>query len=280
MRRELEGARHRVGDAHVRLVRHEHVEVVDRHTGAVECLAGDLGHLERRPAEHGVAVHPQRRHLRVVHLEDVRPRLVLPDQVELRAVGAPDDGADALDVGGADHRGPCPVGEDERRTSVGRVGDVGESLDPDGQDVLRASRPHHVGRERDAETEPGARRRDVEGCCRGAAELLGDEGRDRWGLQQVGDRCHDDAVDLAGLDAGALERRTGRRDTHHLDGLVRFREAALDDAGAGADPLVAGVDVLTDLGVRDDSAGTVAGDAIDPCVCGALHRRDLAPSTR
>ena len=59
---QLHRARHRVDDAHVGLVGHEHVEVVDRDAGAVERLLGGLGHREGRPAEDRVAQHHQVRH--------------------------------------------------------------------------------------------------------------------------------------------------------------------------------------------------------------------------
>src|SRR6478736_923646 len=90
---ELHGPSHGVGDAHVRLVRHEHVELVDADARAVERLLAGLRHRERRPAEDRVALHDQVRHLRLVGDDHVAPVLALPDQVELLAVRAPDDRA-------------------------------------------------------------------------------------------------------------------------------------------------------------------------------------------
>ena len=52
--------------------------------------------------------------------DDVAPVLPLPDQVELLAVGAPDDRADAGLVARADHGRARAVGEDERRPAVVR----------------------------------------------------------------------------------------------------------------------------------------------------------------
>ena len=83
---ELHRAGHGVGDAVVGLVRHEHVQVVDGDAGRVEGCLGDLGHLERRPAEDLVALHHQVRHERLVRGNHVAPVLRLADQVELLAV--------------------------------------------------------------------------------------------------------------------------------------------------------------------------------------------------
>ena len=110
---QLHRPRHRVDDAHVRLVRDEDVEVVDGDAGAVEGLVGDLGHLEGRPAEDRVALHDEVRHPGVLRGDHVAPVLALPDQVELLAVGAPDDRADAGLVGRADDDRAGAVGEDE-----------------------------------------------------------------------------------------------------------------------------------------------------------------------
>ena len=85
----------------------------------VEGLLGDLGHRERRPAEDRVAQHHQVRHHAAAGLlvvaDHVAPVLLLADQVELLAVGAPDDRADARGLARADDRGAGAVGEDERR---------------------------------------------------------------------------------------------------------------------------------------------------------------------
>src|SRR5699024_11882219 len=45
-----------VDDAHVRLMRHEHVDVLDAQTGLLEHLADLLGGVPHGPAEHGAAV--------------------------------------------------------------------------------------------------------------------------------------------------------------------------------------------------------------------------------
>ena len=83
------------------------------------------------------------------------------------------------------------------------VGEVGEPLDADDEDVLGAAAADHVVGQRDAVAEAGAGGRDVEGGGLLGAELVGDRGRDGRGLVGVGDRGDDDAADL-------LRRRSRR----------------------------------------------------------------------
>ena len=146
---------------------HEDVELVEGDAGLVERLLADLGHREGRPAEDGVALHGQVRHHagagHLVGADDVAPVLALADQVELLAVGAPHDRADARGVAGSDDRRTRAVGEDEGGAAVGEVEDVGEPLDADDQDVAGAAGADEVGGQGDAVAEPGARRGDVEG---------------------------------------------------------------------------------------------------------------------
>ena len=119
---------------------------------------------------------------------DVAPVLLLPDQVELLAVGAPHDRADARARRRADHGGARAVGEDERGAAVGGVGDVGEPLDADHQHVPGAAAADHVGGQGDAVAEAGAGGGDVERGGLVGAELVGDRGGDGRGLQQVARR--------------------------------------------------------------------------------------------
>ena len=89
-------------------------------------------------------------------------RVALGDGVALRAVGAPDGRADAGHVGRADHDRAGAVAEDEGGRAVVGVGEVGELLDADDQDVLGAAAADHVVGQRDAVAEAGAGGRDVE----------------------------------------------------------------------------------------------------------------------
>ena len=142
--------------------------------------------------------------------DDVAPVLALPDQVELLAVGAPHDRADAGGVAGSDDGRAGAVGEDEGGAAVGEVEDVGEPLDADHQDVAGAAGADDVGGQGDAVAEPGAGGGDVEGGGLVGAELVRDRGGDGGGLEQVADGGDDDAVDLAGVDAGTARAPSAR----------------------------------------------------------------------
>src|SRR6478672_11375809 len=281
-RGQLHGAGHGVDDAHVGLVGDEHVQLVDPDPGAVERLLADLRHREGRPAEDRVALHHQVRHHRLPGGDHVAPVLALADQVELLAVGAPDDRADAGGLAGTDDRGAGAVGEDERRPAVADVGEVGEPLHADDQDVPGAAGAHEVGGHGHAVAEARAGGGDVERGGLVGAELVGDGGGDGRGLQHVADRGDDHAVDLAGVDAGALEGLARGLDGHQLHGLLGGRPPPLLDAGALLDPLVTGVDRLDDVGVRDHTGRAVGADPEDGGVrraLGGLERaHELAPS--
>src|SRR5918997_1953959 len=264
LRRQLERPEHGVGDPHVGLVRGEHLQVLGTYAGGVERLGRRLGHGVGGPLEDRVALHPQLRPVRRLALaHGLVPRLRLADQRGLLAVGAPDHGTDPGRLARSDHRGPGAVGEDERRRPVVLVGHVRQPLHADDQYVLGgAGADERVGHRRGV-AEPGARCGDVEGRRPLGAELGGDRGGHRRSLVQVGDRGHDDRVDLSWLDSGPLQRGAGGGDRHHLDGLVGAGPAPLDDPGPGPDPLVAGVDHRDDLGVVDHPARPVAADAQD-----------------
>ena len=177
-------------------------------------------------------------------------------------------------VAGSDDDGAGAVGEDERGAAVGAVGDVGEPLDADHQDVAGAAAADHVGGQRDAVAEAGAGGGDVERGGRSVPSswAIAVATAGVWNMWVTVATI--DAVDLPGVDAGPLERRTRGGDRHHLHGLLRRREAALLDAGALLDPLVAGVDRVDDLGVRDHRDGPVGADAEDRGVPGALGLAD------
>ena len=205
---------------------------------------------------------------------DVDPAVALADDVPLGAVRAPDGRPDAGGVGRADDGRPGAVGEDERRPAVGLVGEVGEALDADDEDVLGTAAADHVVRERDGVAVAGAGGGDVE--CRGVggAEPVGEHGGGGGRLVGEAHRRDDDGAHLLGVEAGHREGVPGGILGHLDDGLALAGPAALDDAGALADPLVGGVDRVDDLGVGDDPAGPVSADAPDPGVAGALGRGD------
>ena len=75
-------------------------------------------------------------------------------------------------------------------------------------------------------------------------------------------RRHDDQVDLGGVDAGIGDRGLGRLEADDRGRLVIGSDVALADAGALDDPLVAGVDLLSEFGIGNDAGGQI-GAATD-----------------
>ena len=152
----------------------------------------------------------------------------------LLAVGAPDHRTDAGVVARSDHGGAGAVGEDEGGGAVGGVGHVAEPLDADDQHVLGRPGADERVRHRRGVAEAGAGGGDVEGRRAGGAQLAGDRGGDGRGLVQVGDGGDDHRVDLAGLDAGRVQRLAGGGDRHHLDGLVGRTPSAARRSRSGS----------------------------------------------
>ena len=198
---------------------------------------------------------------------EVGPRVALRDERPLLAVGAPDRRADPGRVGGTDDGRAGAVAEDERRAAVVVVGEVGELLHPDDEDVLGAPAAHHVVGDRDAVAVAGAGGRDIERCARRPQPVREDRRCCRR-LIGVGDRRHDDGAELRGVDAGRRERVAGRGLGHVDDALVGGGDPTLTDARALADPLVGGVDPRHELAVGHDALGPVAAHAPDAGVPG------------
>ena len=163
---------------------------------------------------------------------------------------------------------PAPSPKMNAAAAVGGVGEVGQLLDADHQDVLGAAAADHVVGQGDAVAVARARGGDVERRALDA-EPVGDHGGGRRGLVGVGHGGEDDRADLRRLQAGGGDRLAGGRLGHVDDRLVGGGEAPGDDAGALADPLVGGVDQVDDLGVGHHPLGPVAADAPDAGVLGA-----------
>src|SRR5262249_35808599 len=75
---------------------------------------------------------------------------------------------------------------------------------------------------------------------------------------------HHDEVELARVDGRVAQRVARRLDRQVRGHLAVAHDAALADAGALADPLVAGVDAaLGDVGIGDDVVGQIRAEADD-----------------
>ena len=240
---------------------------------SVERLLGHWCHAPHRPPEDALALHEDGRPAQVL-VVDVDPAVPLGDDVPLGTVRAPDGRPDPGGVGRSDDGGAGAVGEDEGGAPVVLVGEVGEPLDADDQDVLGASAADHVVGQRDAVAVAGAGGRDVE--CRRirGAEAMREERSGRGRLVRVAHRRDDDGADLLRSDAGHGQGVPAGGLGHLDDALALTGEAALDDPGALADPLVGGVDRVDDLGVGDDPARPVGADSPDAGMPSALGRGD------
>ena len=249
---QLHGARHRVDDAHVGLVGHEDVEVVGGDAGAVEGLLADLRHREAdAQRKTGLPCMTRWGMTPLPGTAGVPTTSRQSSFCRIRSYCSPSEpqttGPMPAVSLGPDHGGAGAVGEDERGAAVVEVGDVAEPLDADHQHVAGAAAADHVGAERDAVAEARAGGGDVERRGVVGAELVGDGGGDRGRLEQVGDGGDDDAVDLLGRRCRPARCASAAAPTDITwIGLVGGGPAALLDAGALLDPLVAGLDRLDD----------------------------------
>ena len=115
----------------------------------------------------------------------------------------------------------------------------------------------------------------------GQAQLLLQDAGGRGGHGVLGQGGHQADADLAGLDARALQRLPGRRQAQAQMALALAAVMAALDAGAGDDPLVAGIDLFlqVEIGHFLRRQGRTGADELD-----ATHRRSflraLAPIMR
>ncbi len=233
----------------------------------------DLGRLDH-PRD-GVAVdlaalHPQQPLLHV----DV-------EQVGVAAVGAQLERRDpVLDLVRRDDDRAGSVGEEDRGAAVGVVGDAAQRFGAADDDEVRAVRLDERRRLVERVEEARARGVEVDRAGEVAADLLGDRGREARHHAIRGEAADHDAVDVLRFAAGVLEgHRAG------LGGEVGERaraveQAALADAGAPDDPLIRRVEVLREIGVRDDLLGQRGSDADDAGLHAAARRVRLTRPRR
>src|SRR4051794_16786093 len=240
-------------DAHVRLVGDEEDDVVDRQARAADRLARGLDHAADRVAVDLAALHAQ---LRVGALG--------VEHVRLRGVRAEDEAAAAdLEVAAGDDHRARAVAEQHGRAAIVVVGDARERLGAANEDNARAAGLDLGGGLVERVDEAGAGGVDVDGARALGPELKRDVRRDARRHAVGRDRRDDDLVDLVRRAAGVLARlraRTGRKVRQRLAG---GEDAALADAGAADDPLVARVEAGDDLLVADHALGQSSADAED-----------------
>ena len=231
----------------------KHVEVVDGDAGAVERLLADLGHRERRPAEDRVALHRQVRHAPGASEATTSRQSSV---CRIRSNCSPSEPHTTGPMPGVSlgptTAAPAPSAKMNAVPRSLEVGEVGEPLDADHQ---RRSRRCRRGRSRTAIATPWQKPAQAAEMSNAAAWSVPSS----WAIAVAMAGVWSMWLTVAtmtqsicrGVDAGALERLAGGGDRHQLHGLLGRGPAALLDAGALLDPLVAGVDRLDDLGVGD-----------------------------
>src|SRR5690625_890798 len=275
-----------VDDAHVGLVREEHLDVLRLHPGGLDRGGGRLGHLEARPLEDGGPLLAQRGPRRVGAVLHGEPRVGHVHGVGLGAVRPPHRGADRRRLGRADDGGARAVAQDEGDRAVGGVDDVGHALGADDEDVVGgAGADERVGLG-DAVAVAGARGGDVVGGGGGGADGVGDPRGERRRRLHVGDGRDDDRAELRALDPGGRQRPAGGLLGHRGERLLLGGPAPLDDPGALPDPLVGAVDRADDVVVGHHAVPAHAADPEDAGVGRALGRAEggaahrVAPCSR
>ena len=182
-----------------------------------------------------------------------------PELFGVRAVGVEIEGEDALAVvvGRAEHHGAGAVGEDDGGVATGGrdIHAGGLDLGADDEDVAELARPDPGVRDRERVDEPAALGADVDRGDGADAEPALQEDAVA-GREVVGGRGGvDDGVEVAGAEARHLERPFGGAEREVGAGLALAHPVPLLDAGAGADPFVAGVHDLRQVVIRDDAVG-------------------------
>src|SRR4051812_4952463 len=240
-------------DADVRLMGDEEIDVVDGQAGALDRLGRRLDHPADRVAV-DLAALPAERRGGGLGVEHVRLRGVRAEH----EAAAPDLELAARD----DHRAGA-VAEQHGRAAVVVVGDARERLGAADEDDACAAGLDLGGGLVERVDEAGAGGVDVDGARALGPELKRDVRRDARRHAVGRDRRDDDLVDLVRRAAGVLERLRARAGRKVRQRLAGGEDAALADAGAADDPLVARVEAGDDLVVADHALGQSSADAED-----------------
>ncbi len=275
LHRHVQAPRRRGDDAQVGLVRDQPVDRM-----AVEAMVreGLLDHGVQgldRDLEHVVAAHHHLHAVVGLVLEAHRDPDRVVQQLLVRAVRVQVRGQDAGLVVGLEHHRAGAVAEQHAGAAVAPVDHARQGFGTHHQRALRGPAAHELVGDPQRVEETRAGRVDVEGGAAVGAQAVLQQARGA-GEDDVGrGRAEHDQVDVGGDDAGGLHRAQRRLEGEVAGGLARQRDMALADAGARADPLVAGVDAPGELVVAEHVVGQVAAGAGDACVGHAPSRGPL-----
>ena len=277
LHRHVQTLGRRLDDAQVGLVRDQPVQLVAIQAVRAQGFVDHRIQRLHRMLEDLVAGH-QHAHAGVLllGLEADRDTHRIPQQFLLAAVGVHVGAEDAGLRIGLEHHRAGAVAEQHAGAAIVPVQHPGQGLGADHQRGLRRTGADELVGDGQRVDEAGAGRVDVEGRAAGGAQLvLQQAGRGREDQVRRGGAEHDQ-VEVSGADAGRFHRAHRGVVGEVRGGLALGGDVALADAGAGDDPLVAGVHELGQVGVgqhllRQVAAGT--GDAGMDATFGLAHAR-------
>ena len=245
------------------------VDVVGADAGGFQSLARDL-----RQIGHGVAEDFASLHSQVTGGLGGRDTTVHIERLVMAPVGAHADCEHASVSRGAgsgiraQHGCACAIAEEHAGLTVVPIEDARIGFGAhDERRVGRAAPDHAVGHRQRAD-ETRAHGLNIKGDAAGHAEsclYLGRGCGER--VVRRGRRQHQE-IERVRADARLFQRRPARREGEVGGQLVIGRDVALPDAGAGLDPLVAGVDARAELVVAEHALGEIGAAADQP---GAAH---------
>ncbi len=216
---------------------------------AASASVPDFRHHLDRELEHGGAVHAHER--RASDLTSGK-RARNAEDVPITAVRVQVRGSDPRHPRRHQHDRACAVTEQHAGSAVTPVEDARIDLRADDERVARHSRRDHAIGQSERIDESAAHGLDVEGRSARRAELGLEDARRRGKDHVRGGRRDDDEIDVGRRNPRGAEggpRRMLGEVAGHLRGR---RDPALADAGARADPRVAGVDALREIVVGED----------------------------
>ncbi len=250
-------------DAQVGLMRNQPVDVRARQPVCIQGFIDDGIQRLDRELEDLVAGHVDLDAVIGRVGESARDAHRVVEQVFVPAVGVQVGGKDARLGVGLQHHRTGTVAEQHAGAAVAPVDHAREGFRTNHQRGFRRSGTDEVVGHAQRIDEARAGGVDVErGAAVGTQAMLQQAGGGRE--DDVGrGRAQHQQVDFGSIDAGGFERARGGLESQVPGGLSRQRDVALAYAGAFADPFVAGLDLLFQIGVGDDVVRQVAAGSDD-----------------
>ena len=159
--------------------------------------------------------------------------------------------------------GASTISKEDAGIPVGPVDDAREFVCANDKHGFIGAGGNVLTRRLHTEQEAGAGCGKVEAYCIHCADLGLDEAGRIWKehIRRAGRA--DDQIDLFGTDFGVLDRGLGRAGRKIACRLLRTSNAAFADAGAGLNPLIAGLNQLLKVGISHHAVRGIAAGAND-----------------